>query len=129
MDCLGFNFSFEPNACEACGGKCCTGESGYIFCSISEMEQISAFLNLSFDEFTQKYVKRVGYKFSLIEKPYFDGYACVFFDEKTKRCKIYEVRPKQCRTFPFWDSFKDQKGEDYKMLLKMCLGIRLDKDS
>lgn len=93
------------------------------------MEQISTFLDLPFDKFTQKYVKKVGYKFSFIEKSYFNEYACIFFDENTKRCGIYEVRPKQCRTFPFWDGFRDETSEDYKMLLKMCLGIRLDKDS
>ncbi len=91
------------------------------------MEQISAFLGIPFNDFTQKYVKKVGYKFSLIEKPHIDGYACVFFDEDTKRCQIYEVRPRQCKTFPFWDGFKDSSSAEYHQLLKTCLGIKLDK--
>lgn len=122
-----FNFTFNAAACNTCGGKCCTGESGYIFCSIAEMEQISAFLKLPFNEFTQKYVKKVGYKFSLIEKPYDNAYACIFFDESAKKCSIYDVRPKQCRTFPFWEGFRDSKSDDFVSLLKMCSGIELDK--
>lgn len=122
-----FAFSFNSSACNTCGGRCCTGESGYIFCSITEMEQISAFLKLPFNEFTQKYVKKVGYKFSLIEKPYNNEYACVFFDEESKKCSIYDVRPKQCRTFPFWDGFRDTTSKDYELLLEMCPGIELDK--
>lgn len=35
---------------------------------------------------------------SLREKP---GYDCVFWDGG---CVVYEARPLQCRTFPFWPS-------------------------
>jgi Fe-S-cluster containining protein len=35
-----------------------------------------------------------------------DNYACIFFDLDKKQCSIYEARPKQCRTFPFWEHFK-----------------------
>jgi uncharacterized protein len=29
---------------------------------------------------------------------------CVFFDNQRRGCKIYSARPRQCRTWPFWDS-------------------------
>jgi len=28
----------------------------------------------------------------------------VFFDGKTRKCRVYQVRPRQCRTWPFWES-------------------------
>ena len=31
-----FSYAFNENACEKCGGKCCTGESGNIFASKEE---------------------------------------------------------------------------------------------
>ena len=43
-----------------------------------------------------------------------DNYACVFFDLEKKCCSIYEARPTQCRTFPFWDYFKENKEEVFK---------------
>ena len=86
-------------------------------------------MNLPFDDFTQKYVRKVGYRFSLVEKSHATGHACVFFDEQSKKCGIYEVRPKQCRTFPFWEGYKDTESADYDALLKMCLGIRVEKKS
>ena len=43
----GFDFSFNPKACEECGGKCCTGESGYIWVNPLEMQKIANFLNIS----------------------------------------------------------------------------------
>ena len=29
---------------------------------------------------------------------------CVFLDQETNYCRIYEARPVQCRTYPFWPS-------------------------
>lgn len=125
MSLQDFKFSFDGSACNACGGKCCVGESGYIFCTIKEMQEIALHLGILFDEFTKKYVKKVGYKFSLIERASSLGHACVFFDPDSKKCQIYEVRPKQCRTFPFWDIYRDGKHLDE--LKKECMGIGFDK--
>jgi Fe-S-cluster containining protein len=116
----GFNFGFNPKACEECGGKCCTGESGYIWVTPIEMQKIANFLNIPLEEFKQKFLIKVGYKFSIKEKLLSkNNYACLFFDEKTNRCTIYDVRPNQCRTFPFWDFFKRNVNE----VKKECPGI------
>ena len=116
----GFGFSFNPKACEECGGKCCTGESGYIWVTPIEMQKMANFLKISVDELKTIFLIKVGYKFSIKEKLIDkNNYACWFFDEKTNRCTIYEVRPHQCRTFPFWDFFKNNKEE----VKKECPGI------
>ena len=48
-------------------------------------------------------LRRVGFRYSLTEKPNGD---CVFLQSsRGKRgCAIYSVRPLQCRTWPFWSS-------------------------
>ncbi|MBW2259743.1 MAG: YkgJ family cysteine cluster protein [Deltaproteobacteria bacterium] len=46
------------------------------------------------------------------------SFHCLFFDEKNRRCSIYDVRPTQCRTFPFWEYFRDNPDE----ILKECPG-------
>jgi Fe-S-cluster containining protein len=116
----GFSFGFNPKACEECGGKCCIGESGYIWVTPIEMQKIANFLNIPLVEFKQKFLIKVGYKFSIKEKLLSkDNYACLFFDEKTNKCTIYDVRPTQCRTFPFWDFFKT----NIKEVKKECPGI------
>lgn len=84
---------------------------------------MSEFMQMPFERFTQTYVKKVGYKFSLIEKKYQEGFACVFFDEESKKCSIYPVRPKQCRDFPFWEIFKEEEQLDF--LLKECKGVKI----
>jgi Fe-S-cluster containining protein len=115
----GFKFAFDPLACGSCEGRCCTGESGYVWITPKEMQEVAKLLDMGFDEFTSSYVKKVGYRYSLVEKKVGASYECIFFDSKLKRCSIYEARPKQCRTFPFWDSFKDNIDE----VVKECPGI------
>ncbi len=125
----GFDFRFYPSKCEQCGGKCCVGESGYVFVSVDEMLAIAEFLGLEFESFTQKFVRKVGYKFSLIEKRFShtsvsNDLACVFFD--VGKCAIYPVRPKQCKEFPFWDAHKADSldSQSKEALQQECLGVQ-----
>jgi len=117
----GFDFKFNPDACRECEGNCCIGESGYIWVSPKEIEEISEFLGIDTEIFKERFLIKVGYRYSIKERPYKNGYACLFFDNG---CKIYPVRPNQCRTFPFWDYFKDKVDE----LKKECPGIVLGDD-
>ncbi len=115
----GFDYAFDPKACEECEGRCCTGESGYIWVTPNEIVKISEFLDTSLDKFYDLYLKKVKYKFSLKEIEYNGGFKCVFFDENKKSCQIYPVRPSQCRSFPFWEHFKN----NFKELEDECPGI------
>lgn len=115
----GFEFGFDDLACKACGGKCCTGESGNIFADKDELERLRVFLGLERKEFSQRYLRKVGLRFSFKERKFEDGYACVFFNTQERNCSIYEFRPKQCRSFPFWEYFKKHKEE----LKKECIGV------
>ena len=120
----GFSYSFNSSACSSCGGACCIGESGYIWVNILEIEAISNLLNMSVEDFSKEYLIRAKNRFSLREHKIDElGYACIFFDTKNRVCKIYDVRPKQCRTFPFWSVFKDNVGE----VVKECPGVILDE--
>lgn len=108
----GFSFSFEESGCDECQGHCCTGESGYIWLSKKEIDEIARFLGLEVAQFLEMKCIKVGYKYSL--KEYVDekkGSCCIFFDTITNRCAVYEVRPSQCRDFPFWESFKQEKDK------------------
>lgn len=107
----GFNYSFDALACSSCQAKCCTGESGYIHVNSREIEDISKFLDLSIEDFTQNYLFKNGYKYSIKERKFGESYECAFYDRASNGCVIYEVRPSQCRTFPFWDYFKTRVDE------------------
>ena len=113
----GYDYVFDENACKSCGGRCCTGESGYIFINDAEIERLANHLNISKSDFIDTYLYKVGFRYSIKEKVYKDGYACVFFENG---CSVYKCRPTQCRTFPFWEYFKTNKEE----LKKECPGIK-----
>jgi Fe-S-cluster containining protein len=114
-----YPYAFDGSACETCEGRCCTGESGYIFVTKNEIENISQLLNLSVNDFGVKYLYKKGYKYSIKENKVDDSYECVFYDKVTNGCKIYDERPLQCRTFPFWDYYKSRVDE----LKVECPGI------
>ena len=85
--------------CTQCG-NCCRnhGEYTYVFLTERELERIPAHLGLDRREFLARYcTKEPGQHYTLrMDRP-----ACPFLGEDS-RCGIYEVRPKQCATWPFW---------------------------
>lgn len=104
--------------CTGCG-KCCTGNPGYIWLDEDEVEAIAAYLDLTLQEFGQKYLRRVKGRLSLLEMP--RSYDCVFLKEK--QCQIYPVRPTQCKTFPWWPQILKSE-EEWKNAAHFCEGIQ-----
>ncbi len=115
----GFSYAFDPSACASCGGNCCTGESGNIFVSVTEIAAIAKLLEMEESEFRRTHLRKEGFRFSLKEKKVNGSFDCVFFDRSLNGCSIYTARPLQCRTFPFWDYFRHRVDE----LKAECPGI------
>ena len=81
--------------CRRCG-KCCRGEPGWVWVSTADIAHMAERLGLSRDEFLRRHVRRDDLRLSLRERPNGD---CVLWQDG---CTVYDVRPVQCRTFPFW---------------------------
>lgn len=86
-----------PFQCSGCG-QCCTGENGYTWVLPHDIKAIAAFLKLDVRAFERQYLRRAYSRLALIDRP--GTFDCVFLENK--KCKIYPVRPVQCRTFPWW---------------------------
>lgn len=84
--------------CTQCG-LCCGKEPGYVWLSEEDISLLSSHLQLSREDFLQKYTRFVYGRYSLLEMPL--TYDCIFLKEN--KCSVYLARPKQCRKFPFWD--------------------------
>ena len=115
----GFPYAFNPKACQTCAGKCCIGESGFFWVSHEEIEAFVKKLLLTKENFINNYLLKIRYRFTIKEIPYEGGYGCIFFNREKKMCSIYDVRPSQCRTFPFWEYFKENIDE----VVTECPGI------
>jgi Fe-S-cluster containining protein len=65
-----------------------------------EVAGIAELLGRPIDQVLALYTRLVGCKRSLREKANGD---CIFYDSAFG-CTVYPKRPKQCRTWPFWES-------------------------
>lgn len=99
-------------------GKCCLsrGEFGYVYLTLSDRRRISKALKLSVGEFTRKFCVETDGLYHL-KDPEKD---CQFLEKN--RCTIYEARPEQCRTWPFWP--ENMKARVWKVdVASYCPGV------
>ena len=92
-------------SCSQCG-NCCTGAPGIVAFSPEEGEAMAKRLDMSVGDFHRRFARKVNGAWSLPERKTSFGYDCVFLDRESTPgvagCRLYEDRPKQCRTWPFW---------------------------
>jgi len=103
-------------SCTRCGA-CCTGAPGYVWVSPEEVERLAEFRGETVEQFSSKFVRRAGDRYSLIEKP---GGDCIFW-EKSAGCTVYPARPNQCQTWPFWPE-NVETGQDWEHVNQICPG-------
>ena len=103
--------------CTQCGA-CCTGAPGYVWVDADEVARIAAFRGESLETFGRQFLRQVGDRISLVEHRNGD---CVFWDRRTKGCTVYEARPVQCRTWPFWPD-NIATPEDWEDVVRVCPG-------
>ena len=89
-------------------GKCCTshGEFGFVFLTQEDRRRFARHLNITTTAFTKKYCDRTNGIWHLKEDA--QNTDCMFL--RNKRCSVYEARPNQCRTWPFWPEVMNAKA-------------------
>jgi uncharacterized protein len=85
--------------CTRCG-NCCTGAPGFVWVSAEEIAALARLLKEPVATVKALYTRVVSRGRTLREKANGD---CIFF-EQGKGCTVYSERPRQCRTWPFWES-------------------------
>lgn len=85
--------------CTRCG-QCCSGFPGFVWVNDSEIEALAEFRDEPVEEVIGLYTRLHNGKRTLRDKL---SDECIFF-EVGKGCTVYSVRPRQCRTWPFWSS-------------------------
>ena len=87
--------------CTRCG-QCCTGAPGFVWVNDEEVEAIagvSSARSPTLGVAGPFYTRKLDRGRSLRERANGD---CIFYQAGTG-CTIYSVRPRQCRTWPFWE--------------------------
>jgi Fe-S-cluster containining protein len=102
-------------ACIQCG-RCCTGEPGTVYVAASEIGPIAAYLDMPPADLIADMLYPFRDSYSARERASGD---CVFFHGG---CRIYPVRPRQCRAYPFW--FSNLRSRyNWKQAAAECPGI------
>jgi Fe-S-cluster containining protein len=111
--------------CTMCG-HCCTGPPGFVLVTESETDAIADAIGVPRDEFRERYTNTMRLGRSLNEHETEHGFDCVFLDRESVPgravCGIYEQRPMQCRTWPFWEE-NVSSARAWSRASKSCPGI------
>jgi len=110
--------------CTQCG-NCCTGPPGYVWATDEELAAMASHLDMSVAAFRDRYAHKINGRWSLNERVRDGRHDCVFLkrdDEGKALCSIYEVRPTQCRTWPFWPE-NLAHPRDWQRASRNCPGI------
>jgi len=105
-------------ACDEDCGACCTdhGKYAYIYLDGDDADRLAAHLGLAKDRFDERYTDVDDGDLILR----MDGPDCSFLDGS--RCAVYDARPTQCKTFPFWrENLKSRRS--WSSLGEFCPGI------
>lgn len=111
-------------ACSACG-KCCKSSDNRVFINPREREAIAAVVGITTEAFDLNYTKDIihsdGTKLTTL-KMHPDKKQCIFL--VGNKCSVYEARPVQCRTYPYWPQNMIGKAE-WNAEANSCEGIKL----
>jgi len=105
-------------------GKCCVhnGENGFVFLTDADAKRLELFTHMNRTEFSKTSV------FNFTRFRFWTGTArhltnsekqCRFL--KRGKCSVYEARPQQCRTWPFYPEHMNPKK--WATVAKFCPGI------
>lgn len=114
-------------SCTMCG-NCCSGPEGYVLVSDDEAQRLAIRVGLSLEVFLSTRTHATSKGRSLNERPSPDakGFDCVFLDREKipgkAVCGVYEDRPAQCRTWPFWPSVVRSR-QSWEQAKTICPGI------
>lgn len=112
--------------CTQCG-NCCSGPPGAVWVDDDDVRAIAARLRVGEAEFVDRYTRRLGTRRSLNEVRSEHGHDCVFLDRRAPGravCAIYEARPVQCRTWPFWrENLESREAWDGAKRRTPCPGM------
>lgn len=106
--------------CQCCN-YCCSTEPGYVLLGEDDVSRMSSSLGMDRNGFIDAYCRYVDMgAFRMLSLKEKDNYDCIFLCEKG--CTVYNARPRQCMTYPFWAHVLESE-ETWNEEAKACPGI------
>lgn len=103
--------------CQDCGNCCLSRDHyAYVYLTAQDRKNLSDYLGISTREFTLQYTEKSDGLLHLID-PHKD---CLFLEGGL--CSVYEARPVQCRSWPFWPENMKKKVWEGE-IASYCAGV------
>jgi hypothetical protein len=101
-------------------GRCCVsrGEYGFVYLTREDQHRLAEHFGLAPAAFRLTFCAKTEGHWHLADAP--GATACRFLDGT--RCTVYEARPTQCRTWPFWPENMDARKWDEEVAA-FCAGV------
>jgi len=106
-------------SCTGCGACCSGGGDYYVFLERGEAETIRRHLGVSLAWFRRRYLTRTPEDEVVLAS---DKQGRCTFLGADNGCRIYRVRPLQCRTYPFWPETMASQAA-WRREAKRCEGV------
>jgi len=103
--------------CSRCG-HCCRG-AGNVWISDAEIERLARALDVSDAQLRTLYTRRVADRGVVLRQK--RNQDCVFWAADSG-CQIYPLRPRQCRSYPFWAAIVRSR-ENWQAEASCCPGV------
>lgn len=107
-------------SCTRCS-YCCRHESGYVFLSEADAKNLARQLEMRVEHFIETYCRFVAWNgaVELLSLKETSNNDCFFWKDG---CTVYNARPGQCRTYPFWKEFLADE-ETWRAATADCPGV------
>ncbi len=106
-------------SCTRCGKCCATAGEYYVYLNESESERIREYLQLSRGWFRRRYLQQLEEGERVLVSAADER--CIFLDDDGG-CRVYPVRPLQCRTYPYWPELVSS-ARAWRRESRRCEGI------
>ena len=107
-------------SCQSGCGKCYDQPGGIVYLSIKDAERISKHSGLSVDDWLERDARKT-YDGRFVLKSREEDGICIHLNEN-QQCSIYEVRPQQCKAFPWWGE-NLASDRSWSQVKELCPGI------
>jgi len=107
-------------ACQADCGKCCDQPGGIVYLRPEDAERLATHHDMSVEDWLVRDCRQtLDGRYVLNSVPSSD--ICIYLDT-AKRCTVYESRPAQCASYPFW-SENLRSDRSWQRTLDECPGL------
>ena len=114
----GVSFQCQPDC-----GRCCDQPGGIVYLAPTDAEKLAEHAGMDVEAWLRRDCTKTLDGRYILRSRQGDG-ICIYLNEK-KQCNVYQVRPQQCKAFPWWSENLRSK-RSWNKVKESCPGLTAD---